>query len=135
MTLRLTAAHISLNLADPIDRESGLKALLQEEEERRTTLWENVLLPGDMETVNAARDWRKAVWQMEQYARDCTLDDLSAKVLLAVRHVDEARDRFYTAARSSIGIGGGQVEQASWLSSALRGEARDTSTGSAGSNE
>jgi hypothetical protein len=129
LTLRLIAVHASLKFTDPIDRESGLQILLQAEE-RRTTQWENVLLLGDAATVSAAREWRNAVGQLERYARDYAVDDLSAKVLATVRRVNEARDLFYMAARNSIGVSGGSVEQAPWLLSASPGAPHESNADS-----
>jgi hypothetical protein len=103
-----------MRLADPIDRDAGLETLTQAESQR-TKAWENVLLLGDTATVAAARDWRNAVWQLELLARAPTDDGTSMKVLSAVRAANGARDRFYVAARESVKVSGGSVEQASWL--------------------
>jgi hypothetical protein len=114
LTLRLIASRTSDITADPIDRDAGLETLTQTEFQR-TKVWESVLLLGDTVTVAAARDWRNAVWQLELLARTPTDDGISVKALPAVRAANGARDRFYVAARESLNVGGGSVEQASWL--------------------
>lgn len=114
LTLRLIAPRTSGIMADPIDRDAGLE-MLTEAESQRTKAWESVLLLGDTMTVAAARDWRNAVWQPELLSRAPTDDDISVRVLSAVRAANGARDRFYVAARESLNVSGGSVEQASWL--------------------
>jgi hypothetical protein len=114
LTLRLIAPSTPSITADPIDRDAGLEALTQAEF-YRTKAWESVLLLGDTATVAAARDWRSAVWQLELLARTPADDGISVKALSAVRAANGARDRFYVAARESMNVGGGSVEQASWL--------------------
>lgn len=66
--LRLSAAHLVGSRLHRIDREEGL-AKLAEADLRRTKAWESVLLLGDAETVNAARVWREAVYQVELVRR------------------------------------------------------------------
>ncbi|QQM46385.1 hypothetical protein [Streptomyces liliifuscus] len=72
-----------------------------------------MLLLGDADTVAAAREWRWAVLQLERAARGIASDDFDW--VAAVRRADEGRDRFYTAARASLTVGGGDVAQARWL--------------------
>jgi len=117
LALGLTAARMSINLARPITRDTGLE-MLDQAEHYRTKTWETVLLLGDSATVAAARDWRNAVGKLESFARDSSNKDESEEWLLAVRATDEARDRFYTAARESVNVHGGSVAQAQWLKSA-----------------
>lgn len=117
LALGLTAARMSANLAQPISRDAGLEMLTQAED-HRTKVWETVLLLGDAATVDAARQWRGAVWRLTEFARDLTDDDESAEWLVAVRKADEARDSFYAVARKSVKVRGGSVAQAPWLQSA-----------------
>jgi hypothetical protein len=111
---RLVADRIPTLSTAPVDRESGLQ-LLAEARGQRTRAWEAVLLLGDVATVQAAREWREAVWQVERIATDPGLG--SAEWEPSVRAVDRARDSFYTAARGGLAVSGGSVAQASWLSS------------------
>jgi hypothetical protein len=120
LALGLTAARMSLNWGRPIDREVGL-TLLDQAEDNRTKTWEVVLLLGDSATVASAREWRNSVGKLVSFARDPSDDDKSAEWLLAVRATDEARDRFYEAARHSVNVRGGSVAQAKWLPSAQSG--------------
>jgi hypothetical protein len=94
------------------DRAHGV-ALLSDAEGERTKAWEIVLLLGDEETVTAAREWRGAVWRLELAARGHTRDDFDHAA--AVRRVDACRDKFYAAARASLGVSGGDVAQSTWL--------------------
>jgi hypothetical protein len=96
----------------PIDHEEGLK-LIAEANARRTKAWEAVLLLGDEGTVTAARAWRDAVHAEELLCSNDAIDETEWK--LAVNTVDEARDRFYVAARESLGVRGGSVAQSSFL--------------------
>jgi len=96
----------------PIDREEGLK-LLAEANVRRTKAWEAVLLLGDEGTVTAARTWQDAVYAEELLCSSDAIDEMEWK--LAVNTVDQARDRFYVAARESLGVRGGSVAQSSFL--------------------
>ena len=100
--------------AEPLDRESGLQ-LLAEARAQRTRAWETVLLLGDAATVRAARNWREAVWQVEQIATNPEL--AFPEWESSISAVDRARDSFYEAARGSLAVAGGSVAQASWLSS------------------
>jgi hypothetical protein len=112
---RLAAARIPRLTMTPVDRETGL-AMLTEANNERTRAWEAVLLLGDEATVRAAAEWRRAVWQVERIAVDPALG--TPDWIAAVRDVDQARDRFYTAARGSLSVSGGSVAQAPWLATA-----------------
>jgi hypothetical protein len=114
LLFRLTAVHRPGSLAHPIDRNVGL-AMLAKADGLRTKAWEKVLMLGDEATVSAAREWRDAVRQLELFALG-TRDDWD-QWNPAVRRVDEARDRFYAAARASLDVGGGSVAQSPWLRS------------------
>jgi hypothetical protein len=117
LALRLSANRMSVNLAQPISRDIGLP-LLEEAESHRTSVWETVLLLGDEATVAAAREWRNKVGRLVDFACDPSEEDESLAWSPAVRHADEARDRFYEVARISIRIHGGSVAQAQLLPSA-----------------
>ena len=96
----------------PIDHEEGLK-LLAEANVRRWKVWEAVLLLGDEGTVTAARAWREAVHAEELLCSNDAIVETEWKS--AVNTVDQARDRFYAAARESLGVRGGSVAQSSFL--------------------
>jgi hypothetical protein len=117
LTFRLTAHRMSANRNSPIGRRRGLE-LLEQNVLVRTKAWETVLLLGDETTVSAARDWWYSVAQLVDFARDSSKADESLEWLAAVKVADESRDRFYVAARQSLGIRGGSVAQAPWLRSA-----------------
>ncbi|WP_341716142.1 hypothetical protein QQG74_19205 [Micromonospora sp. FIMYZ51] len=98
-----------------LDREQE-HAALTEASFRHTIAWENVLLLGDGPTVTAARSWRDAVWAIERLARGMPSEHELPDLL---HRANEARDNFYHAARSGLGVGGGSVAQASLLESRL----------------
>ncbi|MEU1248793.1 hypothetical protein ACWD8I_26000 [Micromonospora arida] len=100
----------------PIDREEGL-ARLAEAEARRTIVWENLLLLGDAATVAAAASWRDAIWQVERLAR--RLVEAPPDIAETLTRANEARDGYYRAARRSLGVRGGSVEQSAALREAL----------------
>ena len=117
LTFRLTAHRMSANRNSPIGRRTGLE-LLEQNVLVRTKAWETVLLLGDEPTVSAARGWWYSVAKLVDFARDSSKADESLQWLAAVKVADESRDRFYAAARQSLGIRGGSVAQAPWLLSA-----------------
>jgi hypothetical protein len=111
---RLVADRIPGASTGPVDRDAGLH-LLADAGAARTKAWEAVLLLGDATTVAAARDWREAIWQLEQIAADQSLGAAEWAQRLTV--VDQSRDHFYEAARASLNVAGGSVAQAAWMSS------------------
>ncbi|MEH1165119.1 hypothetical protein V6V47_07010 [Micromonospora sp. CPCC 205539] len=116
VALRMTADHRPGSRSHPIGREEGL-AQLAEADARRTIVWENLLLLGDEPTVVAAAGWRDAVWQVERLARGIAEPPGDIADLLS--RVNEARDDYYRAARRSLGVHGGSVEQSGSLQRAL----------------
>ncbi|MGQ5261522.1 hypothetical protein ACTWLT_12255 [Micromonospora sp. ZYX-F-536] len=116
VALRMTADHRPGSHSHPIGREDGL-ARLSEADARRTIVWENLLLLGDEPTVAAAARWRDAVWQLERLARGTVDPPQDITAMLTV--VNEARDGYYRAARRSLGVRGGSVEQSAALRQAL----------------
>lgn len=118
IALRMTADHRPGSHSHPIDREDGL-ARLAEADARRTIVWENLLLLGDEPAVVAAAGWRDAVWQVERLARGIV--DAPQDISELLTRVNEARDGYYRAARQSLGVRGGSVEQSAALRKALLG--------------
>ncbi|MFG1649640.1 hypothetical protein ACGFIE_06910 [Micromonospora sp. NPDC049275] len=116
VALRMTADLRPGSYSHPIDRDEGL-ARLAESDGRRTIVWENLLLLGDEPTVVAAANWRDAIWQVERLARGIV--DASQDISEMLTRVNEARDVYYRAARSSLGVRGGSVEQSAALRQAL----------------
>jgi hypothetical protein len=110
---------VSPRRAELINREDGL-AMLAQADAHRTEAWEGVLLLADRETTDAAFRWQDIVRNEAEFARNHPDDGESDDWKAAVRSADEARDSFYTAARRSVGVGGGSVAIAQLLSSAGR---------------
>ncbi|MFU8850793.1 hypothetical protein ACNAW0_07380 [Micromonospora sp. SL1-18] len=92
----------------PLDRDEGL-ARLAEADVRHTLTWEEVLLLGDEVTVRAASGWRDAVRDIERAARALPAPPTGLPELIC--RADERRDDFYRAARDSLGVRGGTVDQ------------------------
>lgn len=68
----------------------------------RTSKWETVLLLGDAQTIMAAREWHRLIWEMERIARGepAAAGDWE-QAWMASYH---ARTSFYEAARRELGI-------------------------------
>jgi hypothetical protein len=75
--------------------------------DERTAKWESVLLLGNPDTVAAARNWHRRVWQVERFARGERTDMDNWTALLDEIMAD--RDRFYKAAREDLGIDSGDL--------------------------
>ncbi|WP_435205754.1 hypothetical protein [Micromonospora sp. bgisy143] len=116
VALRMTAHLRPASHSHPINREEGL-ARLAESDARRTIVWENLLLLGDEPTVLAAANWRDAIWRLERLARGIV--DVPDDIVAQLDAVNEARDGYYRAARRSLGVRGGSVEQSAALRQAL----------------
>ena len=85
---------------------------------QRATTWERVLLLGDAEAVAAARVWREAVTDIVLIASKP--ERVSTEILPAIQHANEARDKFYEAARKNLGLQAGSVAQSDWLNRSIR---------------
>jgi hypothetical protein len=113
-----TALHMSeyrfhADKISRIDREAGRK-LLEQANADRTIRWETMLLLGDSATVAAGRTWRDAVYEVVAFSFHSTDGNSPAEWQSLIRNVDVARENFYVAARGSLDIRGGSVEQAPW---------------------
>ncbi len=91
-----------------LDQNEGL-VRLAEADVRHTLAWEAVLLLGDEITVRAAAEWRHAVRDIESAARALPLPPTDVSGM--IHRADIGRDNFYRAARQSLGVRGGSVEQ------------------------
>lgn len=96
------------NLAEPINREAGLEIIAQAEASRAEA-WEKMLLLADPSTAHAALHWRNMVKIESEFVRSRPHDVESDDWTAIVRNVNEARDRFYEAARKSMNVAGGSV--------------------------
>jgi hypothetical protein len=109
------------NLPERINREAGFE-LLTQAEGRRTEAWEAVLLLADQATAYAALQWHNIVKKEASFARRRPKDAESDDWIALVQSADEARDRFYEAARKSVSVGGGSVAIAQLLPAADRAQ-------------
>ncbi|WP_435204997.1 hypothetical protein [Micromonospora sp. bgisy143] len=114
-TYALRIANLNA-LRHGVDREHAL-ARMEEADIRRTKTWESVLLLGDATSITAAREWRAAVTDIARYARGVT--SAGFELAAGLGHANETRDRFYQAARASLGIRGSAVPQSEWLAGKL----------------
>ncbi|MET8040897.1 hypothetical protein ABZU25_08530 [Micromonospora sp. NPDC005215] len=117
VAMRMTADLRPGSRSHPIDSADGL-VQLAESDAKRTIVWENLLLLGDEPTVVAAAAWRDAIWQVERLARRVTEVPTDISDLLI--QINDARDGYYRAARRSLGVRGGSVEQSAALRQAMR---------------
>lgn len=98
--------------ARPLPLEVGLP-LLAEAEDRRSTNFEKVLLLGDKETINAARQWQRSVWELQFTLQDDP-DERRQKFLEGYSKADAARARFHELARLDLGVMGGMPVSTTW---------------------
>ncbi|GAA2232798.1 hypothetical protein GCM10010413_34270 [Promicromonospora sukumoe] len=102
----MTAGHRPGATTPPVDLDAGLARLTGEEIDRAVTdAWEELCLLADADTVDAARRMRVAAHRLEVFARagddaEFDLDGWDGQALLLRR----ARDDFYAAARSRMGV-------------------------------
>jgi hypothetical protein len=115
VAMRMVGPRTRPGLSDS-DRQELLLTLTQADL-RRTTTWESVLLLGDAATVTAARGWHAAVAEVARHAQHPAAGDFD--VIPAVTRVNDNRDRFYEAARSSLGITAQFAPQSEWLAKEL----------------
>jgi hypothetical protein len=84
-----------------IDPSEG-RAALARAEDRRSNLFEGLLLLGDKETVAAARAWQGAVWELHYLVEPGQASE--NEFLAGFKQCGTARDNFYIAARRDLGI-------------------------------
>jgi hypothetical protein len=102
-----------------VDREDAL-GKMEDADIRRTKAWESVLLLGDAETVLAAREWRSSVTEIMYFAQGVAPAGFA--LADAVTRANTGRDRFYDAARASLGIRGTATPQSDWLAERFGGK-------------
>lgn len=90
----------------PIEREAGLSMLASARLDLQVK-WENVQLYGAPDTISAAQQWRTTVKHLEQFARGILTDP--DEWLEAEKASTQARENFYSSARSELLIIGGQI--------------------------
>jgi hypothetical protein len=95
----------------PLDLATGLEALAAAEQDLGVK-WEHVLMLGSPDAITAARDWRHVAWHLEWFARGLRSDPDEYEQA----NIDSgsARRRFYTAARTDLGIAIGPVPEMTW---------------------
>lgn len=98
--------------------------LLAAAEDERASKWETVLLLGHPLTVTAARTWHEHAWRLEWYARALIVGEASDWER-ARSATNIARNAFYEAARSDLGVSGGNLPNAGEPYDALIQRIRD----------
>lgn len=106
--LSMVEPRLVHSLAEPVDRETGLE-IIAKAEARRADAWEKMLLLADESTAHAALRWRDMVRTETEFIRNRPDDVESDDWTATVENVNEARDRFYEAARKSVNVPGGSV--------------------------
>lgn len=105
---RIAAARrIAVNRR-PLSIDEGNLELLASAGIKRAAAWETVLLLGNPDTVEAARNWHETVWRLEGFARGeitGSPDDWED----ARSKVNHARSVFYKAARKDLQVRGGDL--------------------------
>jgi hypothetical protein len=100
---------LGLGRREEMDLDQAIVKLVQLTD-RRTAIWEKVLLRGHPETTEAARAWHDAVWQAELFARAVRTDAEAWQPLLD--RIDSLRAAFHNAAREDIGNMSGDIPRA-----------------------
>jgi len=108
-----------INIADALNELGRLAS-------ERSAKWETVLLPGDPDTVLAARTWHRLVGDMQRFVRDNRTDVGEWEALFD--KVEAARVTFYEAARRDLGIRGLLPAGGRWKSDTSAGPADDAPT-------
>ena len=87
-----------------LDQVTGL-AMLDDAEERRSDLFEALLLLADAPTIEAARRWQRAVWELHETVNGMRSVDQPTFMSL-FRRAGLTRDAFHLAARASLSVNG-----------------------------
>ncbi|MGL5811237.1 MAG: hypothetical protein ACRCYQ_14955 [Nocardioides sp.] len=93
--------------APPLSPAEGLTRLVAEQD-RRTTLVEQVLLIGSHPTAAAARRWQDCAVSLHEVLAD-PADGAAERYRAAFTEAGIARDRFYEAARGELDVRGGST--------------------------
>jgi hypothetical protein len=97
--------------AQPLDSTTGLPMVAAADQDL-SVKWENVLMLGKGEAIAAAYEWRVAAWHIEWFARGLRNDPAEYEQANTVS--GEARERFYSAVRADLGVGGGPIPDLPW---------------------
>ena len=91
--------------------------LLAQAEDQRSALFEAVLLLGDAETIKAARQWQRTVWDLQRFVKGTELAS-KGDFLAVYKDCGDARGSFYEAARRSLEVHGvlPETEPFTWSS-------------------
>jgi hypothetical protein len=93
-------------VTEQVDTADALSELARLRSERAAK-WEQVLLLGSPETVAAAREWHRLVWDMHPFLHGEKTDLAEWNALFD--EIAAARARFYEAARRDLGISSGRL--------------------------
>jgi len=105
LCLRMARAlKLTTLAATPLDLPEG-KASLGAADDRRSQLFENLLLLGDAAVIDAARKWHETVTELEG-TLDPDFDGEPEGFDQLYRRVGLARDRFYELARTQLQVSG-----------------------------
>jgi hypothetical protein len=101
--LRRVAGDMGLDsVAHPLARSAGLPEIERAEGERAGVI-EKVLLLGDQATIDVARAWHRTAWELAYLVQGVSSGG-AAEWRAALDNVWAARDRYYRAARLSLGV-------------------------------
>jgi hypothetical protein len=101
LTLRI-AAHRGVHPFGPaLPPVEGLQQLLAAGNERAAK-WETVLLVGTPDAVEAAREWHRTIYDLEELV--CQENCDKAEWAQAIERSGHARSKFYQAARRDLGL-------------------------------
>jgi hypothetical protein len=101
--LRRVAGDMGLDsVAHPLQAPGGLLEV-DDAESERAGAFENVLLLGDKATIDAARAWHRAAWELAYIVKGIKPGG-STEWKAAIQDVWAARSRFYECARVDLGV-------------------------------
>jgi hypothetical protein len=99
-----TALQLGVRATNPLQPAEGLP-LLAQAEDRRSVLFEELLLLSDMPVIDAARRWQEAVWELHWFVDGSTPKDHGV-FKTAFELADQKRAIFYEYARRHLQVAG-----------------------------